>query len=177
MNLILAQKSEPYFNTWLYMYLQDYYHEQAVQSIDVQNSTLASGSYDSKVQARNMETNVKLFEVAHNGPVYCVKLVGNRLVSCGDTTIRIWSLADGSSLHTLYLPGLCINFDLNSEGTLLAVAHYQGVSIYNFSSLDKIAEKKPATPNSYVSDVRFNEPGTKLIIGQYNGQVSKIDLN
>ena len=62
------------------MYLQDYYHEQAVQSIDVQNSTLASGSYDSKVQARNMEMNVKLFEVAHNGPVYCVKLVGNRLV-------------------------------------------------------------------------------------------------
>ena len=86
--------------------------------------------------------------------------------------IRIWDLTDGKLLHKLKLPDWCNNFDLNSDRTLLAVAHEKGVSIWNFLSLSKIKEIEL----NAVMDVRFNESGTKLIVGQYNGQVSKIDL-
>ena len=83
--------------------------------------------------------------------------------------IRIWDLTDGKLLK---LPDWCNNFDLDSERTLLAVAHEKGVSIWNFSSLSKITEVEL----NAVMDARFNESGTTLIVGQYNGQVSKIDL-
>ena len=119
-----------------------------------------------------MKTDVKLFQVAHE--VYCVKIVEKMLLSCGDTTVRFWNLEDGTPLNTLHLDtgSWCNNFDLNSESTLLAVAHYKGVSIYNFSSLVRIYKIELED----VADVRFNEPGTRLIVGQKNGQVSKIDL-
>ena len=81
-------------------------------------------------------------------------------------------VVDGELLHTLYLPGSCNTFDLNKENTLLAVAHQYGVWIWNFSTLDKIMEIEV----EYISDVRFNELGARLIVGHYDGQVSKIDL-
>ena len=101
------------------------------------------------------------------------------LVSCGDTSVRIWSLADGELLHTVQLPSWCYNFDLNYGRTLLAVADYRGGSIYNFSTRVKIMEKQLNVPNvdaNFISDVRFNESGTKLIVGQHNGQLYRIDL-
>ena len=103
----------------------------------------------------------------------CVKIVDKSLVSCGDKTVRIWSLKDGTLLHELKLPGRCNNFDLNSERTLLAVAHNKGVSIWDFRNLVQIREIELDIAN----DVRFNEPGTTLIIGQLNGQVSKVSLD
>ena len=44
-----------------------------------------------------MKTNVMLFELEHDDTVSCVKLVNKKLVSCGDTTVRIWNLADQGS--------------------------------------------------------------------------------
>ena len=119
-----------------------------------------------------MKQNVQLIEVAHTNWVYCVKLVGKLLVSCGDTTIQIWNVTSSKQLHILNLPSWCYNFDLDSKRTLLAVAHGTGVSIWNFSSLNKIIEMELDN----ASDVRFDETGTQLIIGQYDGQVTKMDL-
>ena len=153
-------------------YKGTYSHGKLVTSIDMQNFVLASGSYDFKIQVWNMKTNAKLFEVAHDNHVNCVKIVDNRLVSCGDQTVRIWKLKNGNLLRTLYLPSWCNNFDFNSKSTILAVAHANGVSIYDFSNLMKIMEIEL----NQVMDVRFNESGTKLIVGQYDGKVFKIDL-
>ena len=73
----------------------------------------------------------------------------------------------------LQLPSWCYNFDLDSKRTLLAVAHATGVSIWNFSSLNMIIKVEL----DEVTDVRFDETGTQLIIGQYDGYVSKMDLH
>ena len=94
------------------------------------------------------------------------------IVTCGDTTVRIWNLENGKLLHKLKLPSWCKNFDLNSEKTLLAVAHQQGVSIWDFHNRIQIMEIEL----NDVTDVRFNEHGTTLIVGQFDGQVSRIDL-
>ena len=131
-----------------------------------------SGSNDNKVQVWNMTSGSQLYEVAHDGNVYCVKVVDKSLVSCGDKTVRIWNLKDSTLLHKLSLPSWCFNFDLNSEKSLLAVAHDQGVSIWDFTNVIQISEIEL----DKVSDVRFNMHGTTLILGQKDGQVSKIDL-
>ena len=140
--------------------------------MDIHNEILVSGSLDKKIQVWNLETNRKLFEVAHDSVVWSVKIVNERFLSCGDKTVRIWSLKDGKLLHILSLSDWCHSFDLNSEKTLLAVADATEVSIWDFSNLVKI--KSIELSETY--DVRFNEPGNKLIIGQNDGQVSIIDL-
>ena len=104
--------------------------------------------------------------------VWCVKIVDKLVLSCGDKSIQSWNLEDGKLLHKLQLPDWCYNFDLNSEKSLLAVAHESGVSIWNFSNKVQIMEIEL----DEVTDVRFNEYGTTLIVGQNEGQVSKIDL-
>ena len=85
-----------------------------------------------------MKTNAQLFQVSHNDQVNCVKIVDELLVTCGENTVRFWKVENGDPLDTLYLPNWCHNFDLNSEQTLLAVAHRNGVSIYKFSSRIKL---------------------------------------
>ena len=119
-----------------------------------------------------MTSGSQLFEVTHESYVYCVKVVGEMVISCGDKSVRIWNLQDGKLLHKLQLSGWCLNFDMNNEKTLLAVAHTAGVSIWDFFDKIRISETELST----VSDVRFNEQGTTLIVGQFDGQVSKIDL-
>ena len=153
-------------------YNQTYYHGDSIYSMDIENDTLVSGSKDSTVQVWSLATHSKLFEVAHANKVYCVKIVGKTIVSCGQTTVRIWNLEDGKLLHKLQLPGWCWDFDISSEKTLLAVALYEGVSLWDFRNRIQIMEIKL----DRVTEVRFNEQGTTLIVGQWDGQVSKIDL-
>ena len=141
--------------------------------MDIDNEILVSSSKDFKVQVWSLETNRKLFEVAHEDDIWCVKIVDKMIVSCGDKTVRIWNLEDGNIFYKMLLPDLCNNFDLNSEKTLLSVAHDKGVSIWDFANRIQISEIELKK----VTDVRFNEPGTSLIVGQEDGQVSKIDLS
>ena len=140
--------------------------------MDIDNEVLVSGSEDKKIQVWNMTSGSQLFEVDSKVKNYCVKVVGKMIVSCGDKTVRIWNLQDGKLLHKLQLPSWCYNFDLNSEKSLLAVADYEGVSIWDFLNEVQISEIKL----HMVTDARFNEQGTTLIVGQFDGQVSKIDL-
>ena len=104
--------------------------------------------------------------------VYCVKVVDKMVISCGDKAVRIWNVEDGKLSHKLQLLSWCNNFDLNREKTLLAVAHTEGVSIWDFLNKIQISETKL----SKVKDVRFNEQGTTLIVGQFDGKIFKIDL-
>ena len=132
----------------------------------------------------NIKTRTKLYQVDHTDSVHCVKIVDELLVSCGDTTIRIWKLKNGNYLHELQLPDWCRNFDLNWKNTLLAVAHDLGVSIWDFSRLRSFDGKDfsvqisimEITTLEKVMDVRFSESGTRLIVGQHDGKVFKIDL-
>ena len=122
-----------------------------------------------------MTTHTKVLEVAHTGKVWCVEIVDKWLVSCGpgEKAIRFWSLQNGEEVTKLKLSGECRNFELNSKRTRMAVAHNSGVEIWDFASRKRLKEIKT---NDSVNDVRFNESGTKLIIGEYSGQVSKVDL-
>ena len=143
-----------------------------VNSVDIENEILVSGSNDFKAQVWNMTSGSQLFEALHDGHVHCVEVLGKMIMSCGGTTLQIRNLEDGKLLHKLQIPNWCHNFDLNSEKTLLAIAHAEGVSIWDFINKILIMEMEL----SKVNDVRFNEPGTTLIVGQEDGQVSKIDL-
>ena len=140
--------------------------------MDIDNEVLVSGSGDNKIQVWKMTSSSQLFEGAHEDVVECVKVVDNLVLSCADKTLRIWNLRGGNLLQKLHLPQWCRNFDLNSEKTVLAIAHDEGVSIWDYSKRNKIMEIEL----HQVNDVRFNEAGTKLIVGQFNGQVSRIDL-
>ena len=91
--------------------------------MDIDSEILVSGSKDYTIQVWSLATNSKLFEVEHDDKVWCVKIVDEMIVSCGDKTVRLWNLKNGKLLHKLQLPHLCRCFDLNSEETLLAVAH------------------------------------------------------
>ena len=136
------------------------------------NEVLISGSKDNKIRVWNMTSDRQLFEASHESTVWCVKIINKMIISSGDKTVRIWNLEDGKLLHKLKLPSWCNNFDLNSEKTILAVAHHEGVSIWDFENRIQISEIEL----NKVNDVRFNEPGTTLVVGQFDGQVSKIDL-
>ena len=140
--------------------------------MDIENDTLVSGSKDSTVQVWSLATHSKLFEATHGGYVYCVKVVDKTIISCGSKTVQIWNLEDGELLHKLQLPGWCWNCDMNWKKTLLAVGLHNGVSLWDFHNLTQIMEIEL----DKVTDVRFNEQGTTLIVGQFDGQVSKIDL-
>ena len=153
--------------------LKIYYHDDRVTSVDVHNEKVVSGSSDYKIQVWNMSTNSKLFELRDEGTVIGVKIVDKSLISCGSKAVRIWSLEDGKLLKKLRLPNWCRNIDLNSERTILAVGFYNGVVIYDFSTLVELM----TIELDVVNDVRFNELGTKLIVGQYNGQISVINIS
>lgn len=146
---------------------QIYNHQKGVTSVDIQNEVVASGSLDNKVQAWNMTSGKKLIEVAHENDVFCIKLVHERLLSCGDKTVRVWSLQDGSELHKFQHSSWCNNFDLNFDETLLAVAHSGGLTIWDFSNRIKLQEIEI----NDVYDVRFNESGMKLVFGLHDGTV------
>ena len=120
-----------------------------------------------------MTTEIKLFEMAHEGKVSCLKIVDKWIVSCGDNTFRFWNLTNGEEVNKLQLLDECRNFDLDSKRTRLAVAHKSGVDIWDFAKRTKLAEIKT---DEHVNDVRFNDSGTKLIIGEYSGQISRIYL-
>ena len=125
-----------------------------------------------------MLLGLKVFQLEHEqavgvAGVNCVKIVGNRIISCGtDRTTRIWDIETKKELHKFKHPAECFNFDLNRERTLLAVAHGAGFSIWDFSSQMKIKEEK----SKKVKDLRFNESGTVLIVGKEAKNGGKIHL-
>ena len=169
--------------TLITIYKGTYKHGNKVTSIDIQKSILASGSFDHLVQVWNIEKQIKLYEVDHGHAVYCVKIVDELLLASGGIMVKIWNLKSGNLLHKLQLPNMLCNFDLDPQNTLLAVAHYHGVSIWDFSSLKSFdgldySVRSPIMDIKLqdVMDVRFNEPGTRLIVGQYDGKVFKVDL-
>ena len=143
-----------------------YNHKEGITSVDVQNEIVASGSFDKTVQVWNMASMTKLFDGAHGTTVWCVKVIDEKVLSCGDKIVRVWSLA-GRELYEFRHSNWCNNFDLNMDKTLLAVAHSDGLSIWNFSSRIKLKEIEI----NDVWDVRFNESGTKLVFGLYDGTI------
>ena len=108
-----------------------------------------------------------------------VEIVGSQIISCGDKTIRIWSIEDGKKLDVLRHQETCHNFDLNREKQLLAVAHESGITVWDFSTKTKIKDiDGPGYLQTKISasDVQFNKSGNKLIVGNVDGQVLQIDI-
>ena len=56
-----------------------YKHSDEIYSVDVQDDIVVSGSKDSKIHVWNMATNQKMFELAHEGIVWCVQIVDKKI--------------------------------------------------------------------------------------------------
>lgn len=119
-----------------------------------------------------MKTNTKLYEVDHDDGVRCVKIADELLITCGGRIIKVWKSKNGKLLKKILLSDYCYNVHLNPDRTLLAVAYQKGVLIWNFSNYTLIKEIQIGP----VYDAKFNDLGTKVIFGEYDGELYKVDL-
>ena len=140
----------------------------------MQGDLVASGSTDESVQVWNMRQRQILWQFQHQGDVNCVKLHENWLISCSeDNSTRIWDLEYGKQIHRLEQSSPCNNFDISPDESLIAVATDYELVLLDFSKLTTI--KKFKLRSSHM-DVRFNQSGSRLIVGIDGGEVFKIDL-
>ena len=71
-----------------------------MNSVLVKNHLVISGSDDSTVQVRNMETRQKLWHLDLESEVHCTVLRDDQVIACcGDNTVRVLDLESGEQLH------------------------------------------------------------------------------
>ena len=120
-----------------------------------------------------MHAKKELYRLKHNGTVGCVTFHNDLIISASyDTTTRIWSKGTGAQLYSLAHASLCWNLDISPNGTLIAIGHGKGVTVWSLTNYDKVAE----LALNDVSDVRF-QTNEKIIAGLHNGHVHMIYLN
>ena len=117
----------------------------------------------------------RLYTVQHNSYVYQVQVfaAGSRfdLISCSfKDNVKVWR--DEKLVKTLVHSDFCYGFHLNSEKTMLAVAHYKGVTVWSTADWKKLADLEIGV----IMGVNFNSVSTKIIAAHNNGQLSVIDL-
>ena len=118
----------------------------------------------------DMKAKKELFRLEHDNYVYWVSFHNDLIISSShDKTTRIWNKSNGEQLHSLMHEGKCETFDINTNGTLIAVAHAEGVSIWSLANYDKVSELKL----SKVTDVRF-QTNDKIIATLTDGQAHLI---
>ena len=118
----------------------------------------------------DMKAKKELFRLEHDNYVYWVSFHNDLIISSShDKTTRIWNKSNGEQLHSLVHGGKCETFDMNPNGTLIAVAHAEGVSIWSLANYDKVSELKL----NKVTDVRF-QTNDKIIATLTDGHVHLI---
>ena len=121
-----------------------------------------------------MQTKQKLRHFQHEDVVICVQLHENWLITCSvDKSTRIWDLGDGKQIKKFEQSDKCGNLDISPSKLLLAIASGHELVLVDISKTTKIKEFKLGTG---ILDVRFNQSGTRLIVGLHEGEVFKIDL-
>ena len=91
------------------------------------------------------------------------------------TQSEFWhsNLESGEELHRLEHPGPCNNADLSPNKSILAVACYSAVVLWDIKNVIKIEQ---FDLGSGINDVRFNPSGDKLVVGSFEGEVYRIQL-
>ena len=140
----------------------------------MKNNLIISGSHDETVQAWNMERHEKVWQSDHGDKIYSVILRDEQVITCCfDKAVRVFSLQSGKKLHRLEHPGPCYNADLSPNKILLAVACDSAVVLWDIRNTVKIEQ---FDLGSKIYDLRFNQSGDKLVVGLYEGEVYKIEL-
>ena len=151
-----------------------YSHEgNDVESLHISGDKLISVC-DEVVQVEHMESREMLWKFHHDDGLYGTILHGNQLIlCCEDNAVRVLDLANGRVLHRLDHPDPCYNADLSPNKLLLAVACRSAVVLWDMRTLVK---HKQFDLGYLVYDLRFNPTGDKLIVGLYEGEVFKIEI-
>ena len=154
-----------------------YKHHRMAASVQVKNNLVISASFDKTVQVWNMERHEKLWEFDHGDKVWSLTLRDNQVITCcGDKSVRVLALESGKELHRLEHPGACKNADLSPNQSLLAVACYSAVILWDIreGKFNKI-EQFDLGPK--INDLRFNPTGDKIIVGSFGGEIYEIELH
>lgn len=142
-------------------------------AFDANGQYLASASLECAPDDRHVivldKTRGKhLFRLKHDDSVTCVAFHNDLIISSSsDKTVRIWEKTTGKLRQSLTHEDKCYNFDISPNGETLAVAHYEGLSIWSFTSnYEKLAELDLGD----VRDVRF-QTNEKIVAGCHDGKV------
>ena len=127
------------------------------------------------MQVWNMERHEKLWEFGHGHKVWSSILRDDQVITCcEDKSVRVLALQTGEELHRLEHLSLCYNADLSPNKSLLAVACPDGIVLWDIRNAVKIERFDFADRG--VHDLKFNPSGDKLIVGLYDGQVYKLEI-
>ena len=104
----------------------------------------------------------------------CVAFYNDLIISSSsDSKVRIWDKITGQLRHSLEHEDECYNFGISPNGESLAVAHYEGVTVWSLTgNYDKIGELDLGN----VRDARF-QTDDKIIAGCHDGSVFLITKN
>ena len=117
----------------------------------------------------------------HDKAVICVLLSHHTAITASvDKTVRVWETRTGELLHILTHSTPCVNLDISSDKTLLAVAHSDdgdgdddgGVAVWSMDKFEKLADIKLGD----TQDVRFFNDRT-IVAGNNDGEIHMINMN
>ena len=145
-----------------------------MNTIQIKNNLVISGSFDGTVQVWNMDRHEKLWQVDHRDRVWCTLVRNDQVITCcEDKSVRVLSLDSGEELHRLEHPNCCYSADLSPNKSLLAVACGSAVVLWDIKKALKVEQFDLC---SQIYDLRFNLTGDRLIVGAGDGQVFKIEM-
>merc|ERR1711892_743439 len=129
---------------------------------------LASASDDKYVYVWDMSAKKELYRLKHDGPVNCVSFHNDLIISAStDKSTRIWKKSTGKKVVSLEHKGNCWNFDISSNGALIAIAKSNGASVWSLTTYNQLAE----LIKGGVADVRF-QTNEKVLTASHDGQCS-----
>ena len=123
----------------------------------------------------NTTTKSKIFDYRHIAPVISVLLTDQYLISSSfDKSVKIWSLKDRSEVAKLVHDNRCTNFDISPSGKMLAVG---GEGFVTFWKVENFTKAGFISFSGFVSDIRYNSKGDKIITGNNQGAVHLLEVH
>ena len=148
-------------------------------TVGLGDGTIVVWSIETETQLNRFKRKCRGIGVFHHDPVVCLSfgkpdtIMSGTLISTSyDKECQIKDKTTGQLLHVLKHDSEYSNFDLNSTGTLLAICHLRGVSIWSCKTMNKIGEIEIGI----VTDVRFNTDSTRLISLKETGEIYCTEL-
>ena len=115
-----------------------------------------------------MLDNKQVGQMKHDGAVLGTVLHKDMVITASvDKKVRVLETRTGKLLHTLTHLAGCVNVDINPDKTLLAVAHYDGVTLWSLETFTNLGNAQLGR----VTDVRFLN--NKRIIAPWALRINK----